>query len=91
MRDETAIVKDGKDLFWKGGKVIFITFVSHHTILKVDRDRIALLHCVDSLLKLDHRKAVVDRVSKEDAGEGFDSHHGNTVSSTTIPLIETGL
>ena len=38
VRDEAAIVKDSKDLFWKGWKVICITFVGHHTILEVDRD-----------------------------------------------------
>jgi hypothetical protein len=55
--------------------VTFVTFVSHYTILEVDRDRVAFIHCVDPFLKLDHRKAVVDRVSKEDAQEPLDDSY----------------
>jgi len=51
--------------------VIFITFVSHYTILEVDRDRVAFIHCIDAVLKLYYGKAIIDRVSKEDTGEGF--------------------
>jgi len=69
MRDQTAVFEDGEDLYRKGGKVIFITFVAHDSAAEIDRDGVGLLHRICSLLQFDHRKAVVDRVSKEDAGE----------------------
>jgi len=71
--------------------VILITFVSHDPVLKIDREGITLLHRIDSLLKFDHRKAVVDRVPKEDAREGFGDHRGNAAPSAIIPLMEAGL
>ena len=78
MRDETAIVKDGKDLFWKGWKVICITFVRHFPRFKIDRDRIALSYLINPIFKLDHRKAIIDRVTKEDAREGFGDNSSYT-------------
>jgi len=71
MRDQAAVLEDGEDFFGEGGEVIFVTFVIHYSFLEVDRDRGAFIHCVDPFLKPDHRKAVVDRVAKEDAREGF--------------------
>jgi len=71
MRDQAAVFEDGEDLLGKGGKVIFITFVSHDSILEVNRYDVIFLDCIDPVFKLDHGKTVVDRVSKEDTGEGF--------------------
>ena len=75
MRNQPAVFENGEDFHRKSGKVILITFVGHGFVLKVDREGVALLHRIDSLLTFDHRKAVVDRVSKEDARELLDDSY----------------
>jgi len=65
MQDQPAVLEDGEDLFGKGWKVICITFVAHDSVL--EGDKVALFHRVDSIGEFDHGKAIVDRVSKEDA------------------------
>ncbi len=55
--------------------MICITFVGHDSIFEVNRYDVTLLHHVDPVLKLDYGKAVVDRVSEEDTGEGFGSSY----------------
>ena len=52
--------------------MICVTFVSHDSVLKIDREGIALLQRIDSLLPFDYKKAVIDRVAKEYAREPLD-------------------
>ena len=49
--------------------MILITFVNYDPAFEVDLYSVALLDRIDSISQLDHGKATVDRVTKEDAGE----------------------
>ncbi len=69
MWDQATLLKVGEDFLGKGWKVICITFVKYDPAFEVDLYIVALLDRIDSLFQLDHGKTVVDRVSKEDAGE----------------------
>jgi len=62
MRDQSAVFENGEDLLWESWEVICITFVGHDSFLKVDRDGVVLLDCVDPVFKFDHGKAVIDRI-----------------------------
>jgi len=83
MRNQSAIFEDGEDFLGERGKVICITFVGHDSIFEVNRYDVILLHRIDPVLKLDHGKAVVDCVSKEDTGEGFGDSYPSPTQGIT--------
>jgi len=83
MRNQAAVFEDRKDLHREGGEVICITFVGHDSIFEVNRYDVILLHRIDPVLKLDHGKAVVDCVSKEDTGEGFGDSYPSPTQGIT--------
>ena len=40
MRDQAAVFEDGEDFHGQSGKVIFVTFMAHDSLLEVDLDSV---------------------------------------------------